>query len=76
MGTTIETLEKPKGPIDRSMGDVHPEGNPHYYLSLPELAHAADKMFVHFAAGLNEANLAKVEGKLRSAQNQTREKAY
>ncbi len=25
-------LEKPKGSIDRSMGDIHPYGNPHYWL--------------------------------------------
>ena len=27
-----EILEKPRGEIDRSMGDVHPAGNPHYLL--------------------------------------------
>ena len=25
-------LEVPRGPIDRSMGDIHPSGNPHYML--------------------------------------------
>ena len=28
--TVIIPLEVPTGPIDRSMGDVHPGGNPHY----------------------------------------------
>ncbi|MBZ0169944.1 Manganese ABC transporter substrate-binding lipoprotein precursor [Candidatus Methylomirabilis lanthanidiphila] len=28
----IERLEVPTGPVDRSMGDVHPLGNPHYLL--------------------------------------------
>ncbi len=28
----LPILEKPEGPVDRSMGDVHPEGNPHYLL--------------------------------------------
>jgi zinc/manganese transport system substrate-binding protein len=28
-----EILEKPRGEIDRSMGDVHPMGNPHYLLN-------------------------------------------
>lgn len=28
----IPVLEVPSGPIDRSMGDVHPHGNPHYTL--------------------------------------------
>lgn len=27
-----EILQKPKGPVDRSLGDVHPLGNPHYWL--------------------------------------------
>jgi len=26
----IEAMEIPSGPVDRSMGDVHPQGNPHY----------------------------------------------
>lgn len=26
----IDPLERPTGPLDRSMGDVHPYGNPHY----------------------------------------------
>jgi zinc/manganese transport system substrate-binding protein len=28
----IRVLEVPSGHVDRSMGDVHPEGNPHYML--------------------------------------------
>jgi zinc/manganese transport system substrate-binding protein len=27
-----EILEKPSGPVSRAMGDVHPLGNPHYWL--------------------------------------------
>lgn len=30
--TAIQPLEVPTGPVDRSMGDVHPEGNPHFGL--------------------------------------------
>ena len=31
VGTVIQSLlDVPTGPIDRSMGDVHPGGNPHY----------------------------------------------
>lgn len=29
----ILVLERPKGGVDRSMGDIHPHGNPHYTLS-------------------------------------------
>jgi ABC-type Zn uptake system ZnuABC Zn-binding protein ZnuA len=32
VSTVIEPLEIPTGQIDRSMGDVHPFGNPHYLL--------------------------------------------
>jgi zinc/manganese transport system substrate-binding protein len=28
----INVLEKPTGKVDASMGDVHPDGNPHYWL--------------------------------------------
>jgi ABC-type Zn uptake system ZnuABC Zn-binding protein ZnuA len=28
----IEALDKPTGKVDASMGDLHPEGNPHYWL--------------------------------------------
>jgi zinc/manganese transport system substrate-binding protein len=28
----VNVLEKPAGKVDASMGDVHPEGNPHYWL--------------------------------------------
>jgi ABC-type Zn uptake system ZnuABC Zn-binding protein ZnuA len=31
-GTVITPLEIPSAPVDRSMGDVHPLGNPHYLL--------------------------------------------
>lgn len=30
--TAITPLDVPTGPIDRTMGDVHPAGNPHYLL--------------------------------------------
>lgn len=29
----LNILEIPTGPVDRSMGDVHPEGNPHYWMN-------------------------------------------
>ena len=30
----VSVLEKPAGKVDASMGDVHPDGNPHYWLDL------------------------------------------
>lgn len=40
-GSAITVLEKPVGPVDRSMGDVHPGGNPHFWLSPLSLSEAA-----------------------------------
>jgi len=31
-GNTVDALGVPKGKIDRTLGDVHPAGNPHYHL--------------------------------------------
>jgi zinc/manganese transport system substrate-binding protein len=33
MSTYCEILEIPQGPVSRAMGDVHPLGNPHYWLN-------------------------------------------
>lgn len=32
LSTGITVIEKPSGPISRAQGDVHPLGNPHYWL--------------------------------------------
>src|SRR6266545_5549256 len=32
LSRNIRLLDVPTGPVDRSMGDVHPSGNPHYNL--------------------------------------------
>lgn len=65
IGATIEGREKPKGPVDRSMGDVHPEGNPHYYLSLPLLKKAATTMAGCFMAQLLHSDINAVEANLK-----------
>ena len=38
LGSTVSILQKPTGPVDRSMGDVHPNGNPHFWISPLALA--------------------------------------
>ncbi len=38
VGKSVSVLEKPTGPVDRSMGDVHPTGNPHFFLSPKSMA--------------------------------------
>jgi zinc/manganese transport system substrate-binding protein len=40
----VEAIDKETHPVDRSMGDVHPAGNPHYYLSPTEMIKAAKKI--------------------------------
>jgi len=40
-GSAISVLQKPTSRIDRSMGDVHPFGNPHYTLSPTRMIEAA-----------------------------------
>lgn len=44
LGKGIDALEKPTGPVDRSMGDVHPAGNPHFWLSPKMLAKGASQI--------------------------------
>ena len=29
----VTLLDKPGGPVDRSQGDLHPSGNPHFWLN-------------------------------------------
>ncbi len=41
LGSYVKVLDKPPGPVDRSMGDVHPSGNPHFYLSPDAMADGA-----------------------------------
>lgn len=45
---TVQVLEKPQGAVDRSMGDIHPGGNPHYWLSPVHLAQGGQEMMNTF----------------------------
>ena len=40
----IAALDVISGSVDRSMGDVHPEGNPHYHLSPSHMLQAGETM--------------------------------
>ena len=51
----INVLEKPAGKVDASLGDVHPDGNPHYWLD-PENGIIVAQNILH---GLQEADPAK-----------------
>jgi ABC-type Zn uptake system ZnuABC Zn-binding protein ZnuA len=56
-------LEIPTGQITRAMGDVHPQGNPHYWLD-PENGHAIAKDIVAKLVELRPADRAYFEGRL------------
>src|SRR5262247_3872376 len=45
----VKVLEKPTGKVDASMGDVHPDGNPHYWLDPRNGAVAAGTIADAFA---------------------------
>lgn len=49
VGKEIEVLERPTGPVDRSLGDLHPFGNPHFWLSPKRLAQGSGKIAIVLA---------------------------
>jgi zinc/manganese transport system substrate-binding protein len=53
----VNVLEKPTGKVDASMGDVHPEGNPHYWLD-PRNAGAVARDIADAFARLDPAHAA------------------
>ena len=55
--TGITPMEKPTGGVDRTMGDVHPNGNPHYTLSPNNMKIVARNVTV-FLKRLDPANAA------------------
>jgi ABC-type Zn uptake system ZnuABC Zn-binding protein ZnuA len=44
VSTAIRVLDRPSGNVDRSQGDVHPAGNPHYWLD-PENGRRIARLF-------------------------------
>jgi len=52
-----EILEKPSGPVSRAMGDVHPLGNPHYWLD-PENGRRVAKGIASKLAEMDPADAA------------------
>lgn len=78
---SVEVLEKPAGAVDRSLGDVHPLGNPHFWLHpgngrgiarliarrLKELDGAHSREF--------DANLARFESRLEGKEKEWLERA-
>jgi zinc/manganese transport system substrate-binding protein len=71
----ITVLEKPST-VDRSMGDVHPLGNPHYHFSPSRVLRVAEGMAKLFAyadksnAGYYEANYKAFAERVKDKENQ------
>jgi zinc/manganese transport system substrate-binding protein len=71
----ITVLEKPTS-VDRSMGDVHPLGNPHYHFSPSRVLHVAEGMARLLAdadksnAGFYEANYKAFAERLKAKEKQ------
>src|SRR5258706_449810 len=61
----LRLLELPTGPVDRSMGDVHPLGNPHYSLDPANGKIIAGTLAETFSR-LDPANAAFFEANLKS----------
>jgi ABC-type Zn uptake system ZnuABC Zn-binding protein ZnuA len=53
----VQVLEKPTGTVSRAEGDIHPLGNPHYYLDPKALEVVADHLANEFGQ-LDPANAA------------------
>jgi zinc/manganese transport system substrate-binding protein len=79
-GSTVEVLDKPAGAIDRSMGDVHSSGNPHYEISPRHLAQASKAITNALSetlpnkALLFESNRLKFVAEMKSLEAKTQEK--
>lgn len=58
--TAIRVLDTPRGNVDRSMGDVHTLGNPHYWLD-PENGRRIARLFRARFTQLDPANAAHYE---------------
>src|SRR5438445_4492530 len=64
LSRSIRLLEVPTGPVDRSMGDVHPLGNPHYW-SDPANGKIIAAALAETFSRLDPASAAYFQGNLR-----------
>jgi zinc/manganese transport system substrate-binding protein len=61
----IHLLEAPTGPVDRSMGDIHPFGNPHYWLD-PANGKAIAQALAETFSGRDAANAGYYQANLKT----------
>lgn len=57
LGSKVKALEVPSGPVDRSMGDTHPGGNPHFWLG-PETFWEAASAILEVLSAVDPKNAA------------------
>jgi zinc/manganese transport system substrate-binding protein len=62
-GQAIQVLDVPRGRVDRSLGDLHPAGNPHF-LSDPRRVEAVAAAIAERLASLDAANASYYQGRL------------
>lgn len=63
-GQGIQVLDKKTGTVDRTMGDVHPAGNPHFWLSPRALAQSMEPV-VKALSAVDPANSSKYQENLK-----------
>jgi zinc/manganese transport system substrate-binding protein len=73
----IPLLDVPRGGVDRSQGDVHPRGNPHYWLD-PENGRRIARLFRAKFAQLDPKNAASYEANTKAFETKlaTAEKSW
>jgi zinc/manganese transport system substrate-binding protein len=69
VGPSISVLEKPQGPVDRSMGDIHPAGNPHFYLS-PKAMGQASGAIAEYLLRLRPSEASQIQNRLSLLKSQ------
>ena len=68
-----EILEKPAGGVDRSLGDVHPLGNPHYWLD-PENGRLIARAIARRLSAIDPANAEKYKANLAAFEERLSQK--
>lgn len=63
-----DVLQKPQGSVDRSMGDIHPYGNPHYWLD-PENGRTMAKHVAEKLEGLDPDHKKDYEDNLKTFES-------
>lgn len=69
----VNILDIPTGSVNRSMGDVHPDGNPHYWLN-PKNGLIIAKKISERLAQLDPANAAKYAGNEKAFEQRLTQK--